>query len=344
MLNTMMSTHRMSTMTRARPTAHHARVVLKTVSVANYRNRPTVRPVAFTPVSRAGGSNNLLSHRKPSHPQRPGMARRISRVPVTAVQANLISRMVRVFQAYVGQVVSSFEAPERVLDRVVEEMQEDLVKMRQATAQVLASERQMNAKYKQAQTTADEWLRRAELAVSKGQDDMAREALKRRKAFQENADKLKIQLDAQNRATEQLTANARTLEAKLSEARNKKETLKARAAAAKSSKEIQDMIGGLRLNSSTAWAAFDKMEEKVMELEAGAEQAALLSSPDSLEQKFAQLEVGTVDDELSALKKGMLTGQGRPVGRITEGKPMRDFFGDPAVDRELEELRIKARR
>jgi len=250
-----------------------------------------------------------------------------------------------VVSAYVNTLVGSFEDPERLLDRVVTEMQEDLVKMRQATAQVIASERQMGAKYKQSQATADEWLRRAELAVAKGQDDLAREALRRRKTFQESADKLKIQLDAQSRATEQLQANARTLEAKLSEARNKKETLKARAIAAKSSKEIQDMIGGLRLNSSTAWAAFDKMEEKVMELEAGAESAAMLSVPDSLEAKFNQLEVGTVDDELSALKKGMLKGQPSPAGRISEGRPLKDFLGGEVnVDRELEELRIKARR
>jgi phage shock protein A len=136
--------------------------------------------------------------------------------------------------------------------------------------QVIASERQMNAKYSQAQKTADEWLKRAELAVNKGQDDLAREALKRRKAFQENADKLRTQLDAQTRATEQLQANARTLESKLAEAKNKKETLKARAAAAKSSQEIQEMIGGLRLNSSSAWAAFDKMEEKVLRCAFGA--------------------------------------------------------------------------
>jgi phage shock protein A len=236
-------------------------------------------------------------------------------------------------------------------------MNEDLVKMRQATAKVMASERQMNAKYQQAQATADEWLRRAELAVRKGQDDLAREALSRRKGADGAAAALKVQLDAQRRALEQLTANVRAMEGKVTEARNKvrgfggglgglgvagggpgttgrpagrpgarmprlcplampssslllraprsrpsppnhptpphptpphptpphptpphptpphptppqRETLKSRAAAAKSSKQVQEMVAGLRLNTTNAWAAFDVMEEKVIAMEA----------------------------------------------------------------------------
>lgn len=69
-------------------------------------------------------------------------------------------------------------------------------------------------------------------------------------------------------ALEQLNANVRMLENKMQEARNKRETLKARAASAKSSKQVQEMVAGLRLNTTTAWAAFDKMEEKVMAMEA----------------------------------------------------------------------------
>jgi len=104
--------------------------------------------------------------------------------------------------------------------------------------------------------------------VRKGQDDLAREALARRKAADSAAGSLKAQLDAQRRALEQLTANVRVLETKVVEARNKRETLKSRAAAAKSSKAVQEMVAGLRLNTTSAWAAFDIMEEKVVALEA----------------------------------------------------------------------------
>jgi len=157
----------------------------------------------------------------------------------------------------------------------------------------MASEKQMATKFQAAQNTADEWLRRAELAVRKGQDELAREALLRRKTFDQAAASLKvgcdlghaphtachattlhriahalsggglypeglelgrpvnapvvypaaqqIQLDAQRRALDQLQGNVRVLEGKLTEARNKRETLKARAASAKSSKQIQEV-------------------------------------------------------------------------------------------------------
>jgi hypothetical protein len=91
-----------------------------------------------------------------------------------------------------------------MLDQTVNEMQADLIKMRQASAQVLASQKQVEAKWKAAQGTADEWYKRAELAAGKGDDDLAREALTRRKAYQENADTMKTQLDAQRGAVAQL--------------------------------------------------------------------------------------------------------------------------------------------
>lgn len=78
-----------------------------------------------------------------------------------------------------------------MLDRVTDEMREDLIRMKQASARVWGSERQLATKQSQAQATADEWLRRAELAVRRSEDDLAREALKRRKTFQTTADALK---------------------------------------------------------------------------------------------------------------------------------------------------------
>jgi phage shock protein A len=195
----------------------------------------------------------------------------------------------------------------------------------------------VEAKYKQAQITADDWLKRAELAVSKGEDELAREALKRRKAYQEQADGMKMQLEAQQKAVDQLIANTRVLEGKLAEARSKKDTLKARAASAKTSKQVQEMMGSL--NTSNAVVAFDKMEEKVIAMEAESEAVGMLVAGDGLESKFAQLETGTVDDELAALKKGMLTAgsNGAPVAALPEGRPVKD-----AIDMELEQLRKKA--
>jgi len=266
----------------------------------------------------------------------PQQQRRASRAAAVTVEANLFARVVRLAKSYANQLVTSAEDPEKILDQVVTEMQEDLIKMRQASAQVMASQKQLDAKFKQAQATADDWLRRAELAVGKGEDDLAREALKRRKTYQDQADSFKGQMGAQATAVDNLIANTRVLEAKLMEAKSKKDTLKARAASAKTSKQVQEMLGSL--NTSNAVVAFEKMEEKVMAMEAEADSVQQLVSGENLDNKFAALEGRSVDDELSALKKGMLTGGSSPVAALPEGRPLRD-----AIDMELDQLRRKAR-
>ncbi|KAK9834101.1 hypothetical protein WJX84_001981 [Apatococcus fuscideae] len=107
--------------------------------------------------------------------------------------------------------------------------------MRQASAQVLASQKQMQAKYDQAKEAGDQWYRRAQMAVEKGQDELAREALTRKKAYEDNARSMKAQLDAQTKASDQLKANMTMLDQKLGEAKGKKDTLKARAKSAQTS-------------------------------------------------------------------------------------------------------------
>lgn len=246
------------------------------------------------------------------------------------VQANIFERVVRIVKSYANALVSSAEDPEKILDQAVEDMQNDLIRLRQGAAEVTASEKRMQAKFDQAQKTANEWYRRAELALGKGDEELAREALSRRKAFQDNADMLASQLEQQKKAVETIVGNMRMLESKLAEAKMKKDTLKARAQSAKSARAINDMVAGM--NTTSALGAFEKMEEKVMSLEAEAEAATLLVAPDNLESKFRELEGSNVDDELRKLK-GQLTGS-RVAGELPPGRPVKD-----AIDMELEEMK-----
>tara|TARA_B110000977_G_scaffold130957_1_gene166901 strand:+ start:28306 stop:29232 length:927 start_codon:yes stop_codon:yes gene_type:complete len=266
-------------------------------------------------------------------PARLGTVRR-ARSASLVVEANLFNRLGRVIGSYANSLVSAAEDPEKILDQTVIEMQEDLVKMRQASAQVIASQKQLENKYKQAQATADDWYRRAELAMSKGDEELAREALSRRKSYQENADSMALNLEAQKEAVEKLIANTRFLEAKMAEAKSKKDTLKARAASAKSNKEVQNLISGV--STSSALSAFEKMEEKVMGMEAEAEAVGMLTASNDLEDKFKELEGGGVDDELAAMKSKMLGGV-KETGTLPEGRPVSD-----AIESELEALRKKA--
>lgn len=125
----------------------------------------------------------------------------------------------------------------------------------------------------------DEWYRRAELALSKNDEELAREALTRKKTYQDNADMLRSQLEQQGKAVETIVGNMRTLEAKLADAKMKKDTLKARAQSAKSARAINDMVGGL--STGSALSAFEKMEEKVLSLESEAEAATLVRKADA---------------------------------------------------------------
>ena len=278
------------------------------------------KPVAALRVTSAGASARLS---------------RKDRAARLVVSANLFNRLGRVIGSYANSLVSAAEDPEKILDQTVVEMQEDLVKMRQASAQVIASQKQLENKYKQAQATADDWYRRAELAMSKGDEELAREALSRRKSYQENADQMKVNLEAQKEAVEKLIANTRFLETKMAEAKSKKDTLKARATSAKTNKAVQDLVAGV--STSSALSAFEKMEEKVMSMEAEAEAVGMLSTTNDLEDKFKALEGGGVDDELAAMKAKMLGEPAKKGGELPEGRPVSD-----AIESELDALRKKA--
>ncbi|XP_062007364.1 membrane-associated 30 kDa protein, chloroplastic-like isoform X2 [Rosa rugosa] len=196
---------------------------------------------------------------------------------------NLFDRFARVLKSYANAIISSFEDPEKILEQAVLEMNDDLTKMRQATAQVLASQKRLENKYKAAQQASEEWYRKAQLALKKGEEDLAREALKRRKSFADNANSLKTQLDQQKGVVDNLVSNTKLLENKIQEARSKKDTLKARAQSAKTANKVSEMVGNV--NTSSALSAFEKMEEKVLTLESQAEALGQLTT-DDLEGKM----------------------------------------------------------
>ncbi|KAL7252397.1 hypothetical protein ACSBR1_007061 [Camellia fascicularis] len=257
---------------------------------------------------------------------------------------NLFDRFARVIKSYANSIVSSFEDPEKILEQTVLEMNDDLTKMRQATAQVLASQKRLENKYKAAQEASEEWYKRAQLALGKGDEDLAREALKRRKSYADNANTLKAQLDQQKNVVDNLVSNTRILESKIQEAKSKKDTLKARAQSAKTATKVSEMLGNV--NTSSALSAFEKMEEKVMAMESQAEALNQLTT-DDLEGKFALLESSSVDDDLANLKKELSgsTKKGElPPGRSAVASTNSAFpFQDTEIERELNELRRKAK-
>ena len=217
----------------------------------------------------------------------------------------LLDRITRAVKAGINSVLGDTEDPEKMLEQTVMDMEGDLIRLRQSVAQAIATQKRTERQSAQAKQTGKEWYQRAQLALQKGSDELAKEALTRRKSYLDTALVLDQQVTQQRDIVQQLKHNMLTLERKLAEAKTKKDMYIARARSARASQQLNEMLGGMKAQSSMA--AFDRMAEKVQELEAQSEAIAELNR-DNLDDRFAELEgEGNVDAELAKLKASMNT-------------------------------------
>ena len=247
---------------------------------------------------------------------------------------NRLSRLVR---ANANAAVSGMEDPVKILDQSVADMQSDLVKLRQAVALAIASHKRLSNQSEQAEAQAKTWYERAELALKKGEEDLAREALTRRKTFQETATSLGAQVQSQVGQVDTLKKSLVALEGKIAEAKTKKDMLKARAQAAQAQQQLQSAVGSIGTNS--AMAAFERMEEKVEAMEATGQAAAELAGTD-LESQFAALEGGNdVDDDLEALRNQLKGGPEAVALPAAEASDQVKPVQVEEVDADIEDLK-----
>lgn len=263
----------------------------------------------------------------------------------TALSMNLFDRFSRVAKSNLNNVLKNLEDPEKIMSQALEDMQSDLVKVRQSYAEVTATQRRLLKQKEQADALANDWYKRAQLALGAGNEDLAREALNRKQQQTEEADSLQMQIDSQAASIDKLYEGMQMLEKKILESKAKKEEMVARARTAQSTQKVNDMLGGL--TGSTSMDAFSRMEEKVEALEAAAEVSAEMgavggkalpgSSESSLENQFKQLEASSsVDDELKTMK-GLLSGSDDSAGKSSSKSS-----SSPAVDDELAKLKKDA--
>jgi phage shock protein A len=234
------------------------------------------------------------------------------------LQANLFDRFFRVARGNLNSALSQFEDPEKVMDQALIDMQNDIVKIRQTYAEVTAGQRRLVSQKNQDEAVADDWYRRAQLALKRSNEGLAREALARREQALQKATAVHQQLDTQATSLEKLYEGMKAVEGKILEANAKKSELAARAKTAKSTAWVNDMLSGL--SGRTSMDAFRRMEDKVASLETQAEVSTEMlnnsllapSSADSsskmdIELEFRRLEASdTVDKEFEMLKKAML--------------------------------------
>ena len=245
----------------------------------------------------------------------------------------LIDRILLVIRANLNSLIGQAEDPEKVIEQAVEEMQQDLIGLRQAVAQAIATQKRTERQASQAESTAQEWYSRAQLALSNGDENLARDALARRKPYQETAKAMRSQLAQEAIVVTKLKENMRTLESKISEAKTKKDLYIARARSAQASQKINEMLGNVGTGSTLS--AFERMEEKVLQLEAQSEALQELGT-DELENRYAALEAGNdIDTELAAMKANLISGTEPAKLPSSQGSSVKNS----AIDAELEKLR-----
>ena len=237
----------------------------------------------------------------------------------------LFNRIKKVIKAEINY---SKSAPETVLEQIILGMQEDLVQLRQAVAGALASSKRTEQQYNQAQNEANKWHRNAQLFLQEGSENLARQALERKKSFAETANALKANLDKHCGQVDTLKRSLITLESKISEAKTKKDMLKARLSAAKAAEQLPPNVVE-RLGTNSAMAVFERMEEKILMQEARAQSAAELVGTDLESQFELFITFADVDDELAALKAQVLLGSGQSDGSKS----------NQVLDSELEQLK-----
>jgi len=221
----------------------------------------------------------------------------------------IFSRLKTLISSNVNDLISKAEKPEKMLNQLIIDMQEQLLESKRAVALAIADEKKLEREAQNQEAQAQDWEKKAMLAVKAGQDDLAKEALLRKQEYENAGAEYRKQWEAQKASVENLKESLRELQNKIDEAQRKKNLLIARAKRAEAQQKIQNTISSVSGNRS-AFDAFDRMAQKVDQMEAQADAAKELedfSSNTNLEKRFAELEKSdsSADLLLEDLKKKM---------------------------------------
>ena len=242
----------------------------------------------------------------------------------------IFARLAALIKSNINDLISSAEDPEKMLNQIVIDMANQLIEAKKQVAVAIADEKRLAKQAEGEAAKAAEWERRAMMAVRAGDDNLAKEALARKKEHDELARVFKDQWSKQKQQVDQLKLALRVLNGKIEEAKRKKQVLIARKRRAEAQKKIQETMAGL--NEASAFETFDRMASKIDQIEAEADAASELAeeySGDTLAHKFGKLEA-TMDaeDDLAALKAKMGMAPA-PEPKAADAGPMRVDAPEP---------------
>jgi phage shock protein A len=220
----------------------------------------------------------------------------------------MFDRLINLFKAIFNSIIGRVEDPQMMLEQTYNDLQSNLIQVRQAVAQAIAAEKQLEQQLQKNRDQAETWHNRAAMAVQQGNDDLAKQALQRKQQYVQAATEQELQLKQQKEATAQLRQRFTELEAEVQKAYTKKQLLITRDKVAQATSKANEILS--KTTASGALTVMERMENKVQEREAKAAALADMGM-DSLDKQFKNFEGKTdVDQELLALKDQL--GMGTP--------------------------------
>src|SRR5210317_792661 len=212
----------------------------------------------------------------------------------------IFTRFRDIISSNINAMLEKAEDPEKLIRLMIREMEDTLVEIKSACAGVMAGGKKIKRQLNDLETRTQYWEEKAELAVNKGRDDLAREALVEKRKFYRRMETLEGDLTEHDLLIEQYQDDIRQLEDKLKSARDKQRLLVQRHIHANRKRQAQEEIR--RVDSSDAMFKFDELENRIERMEAEAD-LVNFGKPSVLEAEFDSLGVDEeIEKELQALK------------------------------------------
>lgn len=219
----------------------------------------------------------------------------------------IFQRLATMIKAQINALIGRAENPAKMLDQLLVEMREQLARTKREVAAAIADEKKLEGQVEREKQAAEDWERRAMLAVQEGRDDLAKQALVRHNEHLQHAQQLHETWVRHKADVEQLKRSLRDLNDKIEEAKRKKNLLVARQRRVEAQARIQETMSSA--SNRSAFEAFDRMEERIEDMERQALAAVELAGElegGTLERQFAELEYhGNAEQQLIELKRKM---------------------------------------
>src|SRR5689334_20722612 len=201
----------------------------------------------------------------------------------------LLERVTTLVRANLNDLIDKAEHPEKMIKQIILDMENQLLQVKTQVAIAIADQHLLEKKQKENEDKIAEWTRKAELAVEKKEDDLARAAIERSLHYRQLTESFAQQVNDQKLQVETLKSALNKLQQKLEEARSKSEILMAEHRRARTLDRAADARSPV--DGRDHGAAFDRMKHKVMRQSAiGQAKTELLEHTDSVDERFAKLE------------------------------------------------------